>query len=742
MVTFEPSATYESALERAAGLWGIEPEYWDIWGKRHFTSPEAVQAILGSMGVSAGGREQVDAAVEERLWSTWSKPLPATLVLTGGTDSPSVEIHVAACLAAETIRIEVQWEDGGTERSTVSLDAVETTGEAVLRGERFLRKRLPLPAAAPLGYHDLRIAVHGIEDSTRLIVTPERAFMPEALAGGGRVAGLGVALYGLRSNRNWGCGDFTDLDALTDWASAQAGVACIALNPLHAIANRQPYNTSPYLPACAFYRNLIYLDIERMEDFERSSRARRMRASAACEAEIVALRESRYVEYERVAALKLGFLKLLFLEFLKEYRRDTPRARQFRQYVEREGRLLDRFAVYSALDERIHQRSPDVWLWTDWPAGYQDPDSEATHEFARKSWRRVMLYKYIQWQIEIQLEASQQRALSSGMTIGLYHDLALATDRYGADLWAHRPFYVAGCRVGAPPDDFSPNGQDWSFPPPNAEQHRRDGYRLFADSIRRNIQHGGALRIDHVMRFFHLFWIPDGMKATGGTYVRDYPEELLRILALESVRNQAMIVGEDLGTVADHVRETLARFGILSYRLLLFERARDGRFKKPSEYPVSALVSATTHDLPTLAGFWAGTDIEARRDAGLMPDDHAFALQKQERTVDRQKLLDAFHERGLLPEWCPVKAEDAPELSGELHNAAVGFLASTPSLLMVLNQEDLFKDSEQQNLPGTTAEYPNWRHKMRYSIEQLESDGLARAFTRMFRNLVRSSGRG
>src|SRR5439155_13269389 len=197
------------------------------------------------------------------------------------------------------------------------------------------------------------------------------------------------------------------------------------------------------------------------------------------------------------------------------------------------------------------------------------------------------------------------------LSIGLYHDLALATDRFGSDLWAHRPFYVAGCRVGSPPDDFSPKGQDWAFPPPNSARHREDGYRLFAESIRKNCRHGGALRIDHVMRLFRLFWIPDGGDAVTGAYVRERNEDLVRILALESVRNQVTVVGEDLGTVEPAIRETLARFGILSYRLLYFEK--DGpEFKPFDKYPPQALVSSTTHDLPTLAGFWLGADIVAR----------------------------------------------------------------------------------------------------------------------------------
>jgi 4-alpha-glucanotransferase len=351
-----------------------------------------------------------------------------------------------------------------------------------------------------------------------------------------------------------------------------------------------------------------------------------------------------------------------------------------------------------------------------------------------------MFYQYLQWQIDIQLGRAQQRARTRHLSIGLYHDLALATDRFGSDLWAYRAFYVPGCRVGSPPDDFSPNGQDWAFPPPNADRHREDGYRLFAESIRKNCRHGGALRIDHVMRLFRLYWIPDGFDASHGAYVRQLSEDFVRILALESVRNQVVVVGEDLGTVEPAVRDALARFGILSYRLFYFEKNERGEFRRYEEYPRQALVSSTTHDLATLAGFWVGADIEARRRAGMI-DERGYQSQIESRARDKQKMLDVLSETGLLPPDLARSAADYPELSAELHNAIVGFLALTPSELLAVNQEDLTKELEQQNLPGTTWQYPNWGRKMRLSVEQLRSDPQARGFTAMFANWIIKSGR-
>ena len=359
--------------------------------------------------------------------------------------------------------------------------------------------------------------------------------------------------------------------------------------------------------------------------------------------------------------------------------------------------------------------------------------------FAYEHSRTVEFYKYVQFVIDEQLTATQTYAKEIGMEIGLYHDLAVATDSCGADLWAHRAFFVNGCRVGAPPDDFSPKGQDWGFPPPNVLEHRATGYGLYRESIRKIVKSGGALRIDHVMRLFRLFWIPAGMEAAQGTYVQDNATDLMRILALESVRAQCMIVGEDLGTVTDHMREMLAQYRILSYRLFYFEKNADGTFKHSSVYPAQALVASTTHDLPTLAGFWLNRDIEARREAGLA-DAEGYQNQLSDRRREKQRMLDALHYEKLLPETYERDAAKLPELNGELHNAVIGFLMNVPSMVLLINQEDFTKETEQQNLPGSTAQYPNWQRKMRYSIEDLALKEV-QGYSEMFQHQLARSGR-
>ena len=665
------------------------------------------------MGVPVDTEEQIEQAIEARQQRERTRLVPPCLVISENQRPRQFPVHNGE---SSEVNVEIRHEDG-------TVDGYSGIG---------FSQFAPLPESLPLGYYDVTVTIGShAPESMRLIITPDCAYRPADL----RTAGVAISLYGVRSRRNWGCGDFRDLRDIVDWTAEETGAGFIGLNPLHAIHNRRPFNTSPYLPNSVFYQNFIYLDVEAIEDFQVSKRARRLWNTAAAQEKLKALRNSENVEYEEVSAWKLRFLKLAFLEFLH-----SNRVPEFQTYLEREGDLLDRFAIYCALDEHLHKRDPNVWIWPDWPEAYRRPDSPEVAQFRKRHWRSVLFYKYVQWQLDLQLAAAQEYARQK-LPIGLYHDLALATDSRGSDLWAHGQAFISGCRVGSPPDGFSPKGQDWAFPPPNSDYHFETGYRLFADSIRNNVRHGGALRIDHVMRFFRLYWIPDGADATQGAYVRDRYENYIRILALESVRRKVIVVGEDLGTVEPEVRETLARFGILSYRLFYFERDEHGDFRPFTEYPSSALVSATTHDLPTLAGFWINEDIEARYRLGLLKDEAGYRAQLVDRARDKQLMLDLLRRLDLLPRDFPRSAHDVPELTGELHNAIIGFLASTPSGLLLVNQEDLTKEIHQQNLPGTTWQYPNWSRKMKFTVEQLSTEKMARDFTAMFHHWLIRTGR-
>jgi 4-alpha-glucanotransferase len=734
-ITFEYSASREEALDRAAVEWGIEREFWDIFGHRHVASPQIEAKILAALSVDVSSKESVDEARRRRFEERAASVVASTSVI--AESDKAIEISL---LTGDLpgIRLDLMLEEGAT--LTFRPAAGDMLGMRLLSlaGQTWIVYRIQLPPETPLGYHRLRVTLdENWSKESRLIICPERAYFPKMLQDSGKTAGIAVTLWGLRSHRNWGCGDFTDLRLLIDWVVEELNGSFIALNPLHIISNRFPYNTSPYLPLSIFYKNFIYIDIERVPEFQSCRWADHAFASAKIQSELAELRNAEYVAYERVSRLKLRFLKALYRRFRVETR-GTERARRFVEYCEREGGLLQKLSLFCALDENLHKQDRNRWTWRDWPAEYQDPASKACRNFAREHPLALEFYQYVQFVLDEQLREAQEYAKSRGMQIGLYHDLALATDNCGSDLWAYRDFYVTGCRVGSPPDAFAPKGQDWAFPPPNTIAHAADGYQLFRESIRKIVRHGGALRIDHVMRLFRLFWIPDGVEAADGVYVKDHVTDLLHILALESVRSRNIIVGEDLGTVTDEMRRMLTEFGILSYRLLYFEKHKDGSFKASFEYPRQALVSSATHDLATIAGFWLNRDIEARHKAGLVDED-GFRTQLENRHIEKQRMLDALHAERLLPNDYPRYAREVPEIDGPLHNAIVAFLAQTPSALLLLNQEDLTKETEQQNLPGSTSQYPNWCRKMKFQLEELRT--AAAGYTAMFRHHLERTGR-
>ena len=532
-----------------------------------------------------------------------------------------------------------------------------------------------LDGSLPPGYHRLRLTGSGF--SVFLIVYPSRMWAPEVIR---------------RSS----------LKEFITWAVKETGASFIALNPLHALHNRSPYNSSPYLPLCSYYRNYLYLDVEQVGGFQSPS-VQAQFLNQETQDLLSELRASQYVEYEQVAAIKLRILRLCFESCLKS------QDGLFDEYLKQQGKLLQEFALYCALDEYFRQTAPGTWLWTQWPKAYQSPDSPACQEFQRTNEKNILFYCWIQWQLDRQLREIQDYALESGMSIGIYHDLALATDRFGCDLWANQSHFVKGCRVGAPPDDFSPEGQDWAFPPVNGKQHLLDGYQLFIASIRHNATHGGALRLDHVMRVFRLFWIPDGFHAKEGTYVYERWQDLLGIMALESHRLKVRMIGEDLGTITDEMRRGLQDYGVLGYRLLYFERENEGDFKDPQHSSAEAVATTSTHDLPTLTGFWEAKDIEARRASGLLPDDSSYYRQCESRKYDKQKLLDLLHRLNLLPDDFSRDASQIDYLTSEMWDAVFRMLASTPCELLVINQEDLTLECLQQELRSKEDLQQRWR---------------------------------
>jgi (1->4)-alpha-D-glucan 1-alpha-D-glucosylmutase len=392
-------------------------------------------------------------------------------------------------------------------------------------------------------------------------------------------------------------------------------------------------------------------------------------------------------------------------------------------------------ARFDALQRWLRQRDDAVWGWPAWPPAYRDHRGEAVQRFAREHADAVGFYLYLQWQADLQLERAQAAALRAGMAIGLYRDMAVGANPGGAETWTSPERYALGVHVGAPPDAFNQKGQDWGLPPWIPGRLPDDDYAPFVCLLRANLRHAGALRIDHVMALMRLFWIPAGAAPTEGTYVRYPLDDLLAVLALESTRHHAAVVGEDLGTVPDEVRAALRTRGVLSYRVLWFERTHDGDFVPPHEYPAQALVTVSTHDLPTLAGFWRGADLEARDRLELFPGHAVRDDQYAERARARPALLQALARAGLVQPGDAVPAT----LDFDHVLAVHRYVARTPAALMSVQLEDVFGEALQVNLPATTdAQYPNWRRKLGVDLEDYARDGRFAAVCAA----IRAEGRG
>jgi len=717
---------WKRLLWELASRRGITDTYHDVLNMEHVTTDDQRVALLNACGHRTDTVEALRAEIDLMENAPWTRLIDPVFVKLQSEIPGGIRIQTPA--VPDRVELRLVPDRGGEMQAVIETAGLLQVGERQIGSHTYRRFAVPLPWPLEIGYYTLFVRTESGEaicsQQTRLIICPERAHLPEWYEKGERMAGIGVSLYGLRSGRNLGVGDLQDLRGLVDWAADAAGVDFIGLNPLHAIFNRQPYNASPYLASSRFYRNFLYLSLDDIDDFRNSQKAQELLASPRVQEKLTVLRGSDTVCYEDAAALKLELLAPAFEQFVRE---GTARD-EFERYVSDEGEHLDHFAAFCAIEEDVKRATPEVWSWMDWPDPLRDPRGDGVREFKRTHADRILFFKYLQWHLDRQLAVAAARAREKGMRVGLYLDQALAIDRHGADFWAYRGIFVEDAKSGAPPDPLATQGQDWQFPPPDREKYRADAYRLFSEKIRRNCRHAGALRLDHVMRLLRLFWIPAGKTSVDGVYVLDYHDDLLRIVCLESVLNRTIIIGEDLGTVPDWIREILSKHGILSYRVFHFERTGDGAFKSPHDYPRLALATLSTHDLPTLCGFWEETDITRRRQAGVIRTDEDERRAREDRAREKARIAQTLN----LPLDAPVSS---------VRDGVAEFLAKTPSALMLLNQEDLFFEREQQNMPGTTAEHLNWARKMLHPVEALGSEESAAEAGRALRQILEKTGR-
>jgi 4-alpha-glucanotransferase len=710
-----------SARAALAARAGILPEYVDQTGVLRRTSESTRIALLAAMGLAADTEARARAALAA-LDARAAREIiaPVRVVPPRAARALAIRSPLPARAGRVRWRLEISAETGETRRSEGTL---RTSGGACA---------LRLPFAPAPGYYRVRLGVAGAGEEhaaeQTLVVTPGRCATPADLGlvrGGGAHPGRGVFgllanLYTVRSGRNWGAGDLTDLGDLVGFAAA-IGAAFVGINPLHALGNAGG-EISPYWPLSRLYRNPLYLDVTAVPELLESPAAQARLARAATRDAIAALRAADRIEYAAVMAEKDSVLRELHQTFVARHRgRGTARARAYEHYRDAEGESLVDVATFLALRTYLSAADPAMRDWHRWPARYRDRGSRAVATFRAEHGAAVDYHCYVQFELDRQLAAVAERVRAGGLAIGVYQDLALGSSPKGADPWSHPGLFLEdGVSIGAPPDPLGPLGQNWGLPPIDPTALARDGYRYWIRLVRTAFRHAGALRIDHVMGLFRQFWIPAGRDGSEGAYVRMPADDLLGILALESVRARALVIGEDLGTVPAGLPRELARRGILSMRVLYFARDVRGRFAPARRYPPRALVCANTHDLAPLAGFWQGRDLVLRRRVGQIPNAAALAAAERERAAERIALVRRLRDDADLTSEAPTHHE----LTAAVHT----FLARTPAALVGLSLDDLAGEVDPVNLPGTSLDvYPSWSRKMRRALEDLVSDPEVRA---------------
>ena len=546
--------------------------------------------------------------------------------------------------------------------------SVDGPADVTLEGGEVVRVEGPLPHDLPLGYHSV---VH-LEDGRRrdLVVSPGRCPLPERAP----AWGWAVQLYAVRSSESWGMGDLGDLRRLGRWSAQELGAGLVLVNPLHAAHPTLPQSTSPYFPSSRRFRNPLYL---RVEDVEGAGSLPELETLAAAGR---ALNAQRHIDRDEVFRLKMGALGKLWEGFGGD--------EAFDRWREAQGDALADYAAFCVLAE---EHGPD---WRRWPDGARHPEGAAVAEVRHTQYGRWRFHQWLQWLVDRQLAAASA-------DIDVMHDLAVGVDPAGADGWLWQDELALDMAVGAPPDEFNVQGQSWGLPPFDPWRLRSAGYQPFIETIRATLGHAGGIRLDHVMGLFRLWWVPAGGSPTDGAYVRYPADDLLDIVALECHRAGAYAVGEDLGTVEDHVRAELYERHVLSYRLLWFEPT------PPAEYPVRALAAVTTHDLPTIAGVWTGSDLEAQKEIGMEPNEEGT-----------RALRDKLQHLAGADDHTPID---------EVVAATYDALSQAPSMLLTAGLDDALGVEERPNMPGTIDQWPNWRIALPHTLEEIETDPRPRA---------------
>ena len=664
-------------LEQQAVQAGIDLGYHDINGTYHVTKTEVLESIV---------------AVLDK-----SKP-----------DSDGLYLNTMIAHENGEESLQMPSEFHGAEAVLLIDEANKCQTLTVYPGDNdTLWIKLPQLAC---GYYTLSAETGGKSCFVRLIVAPESVYQPKLLANGGRMNGLTMHLYSLRSERNWGIGDFTDLLNLMKYA-AEKKLDFVGINPLHALFTSKPAFASPYSPSSREWLNPIYLDVEKVGAFTYNEQLKNWLTQPKIRQRIAALRITETVTYTAVWACKRDALHMAFNAFEQDTCEAAENERAaFEAFVLEKGKALQGFGLFEALDQ--YYSRPGQVGWQSWPSEFHQPDGEAVEKFARSHEREIRFYMWLQWLCAEQLREVNQAAAEYGVKLGIYGDLAVGVARGSADTWLNRQDYCMDLSVGAPPDPLGPTGQNWDLPPLNPLMLKYTGYEKFAHLLRENMRLYGVLRIDHVMALCRLWWVLNGKTADFGAYVHYDAEVMFAILALESRRNRCVIIGEDLGTVSDEARHLLNRYQVFSYKVMYFSKGWNG-FQLPEEYPEQAITVISTHDVAPLAGYWTGKDLDTMFKLGTLPDAAAFQTALDEREHDKADLLDKLKETGCLGADVQMPAKADETLLAALHK----YGALSRSKLYAVQLENLLGVIDNLNVPGVTEGYPNWAQKMPVSLE-------------------------
>jgi len=676
-------------LHCLARLYGVQTAYYDVFHCRQQASAESLLAVLRSLGAPIATLQDAPSAWRERQQALWQHPLEPVVV--AWNNEPSLaEVRLPCSAADATLNCHLKLETGEELRwewRCADLPALETAG---VEGRQYVVKQVSLPGGLPWGYHWLVLEVAGRQEESLIISAPLKAYTPQAELDN-RIWGAFLPLYALRTQRSWGSGDFSDLEELMNWVDGMGGHV-VATLPLLATFLNDICEPSPYLPSSRLLWNEFYLDINKVPELRKCPSAQGLLASPTFQNEIKALRNLPLVDYQRQMALKRKALEELSCCFFGE---ESQRLEDLRRFTEANP-VVEGYARFRATFEKQH--SP----WRSWP----QPLREGIIREGDYNEENRRYHVYVQWLAYQQIESVSEKAREKGLQ--LYLDLPLGVHPDGYDVWRERNAFILDASAGAPPDAVFTKGQNWGFPPLHPDRIREQGYRYTIAYLRHHLQHAGILRIDHVMGLHRLFCIPNGMEARQGVYLRYRAEELYAILALESHRNKTIIVGEDLGTVPPYVRPTMRKHGFHCMYVVHYELASDSQKGLPPVPPNSA-ATLNTHDMPPFASFWQMLDIKERLRLGLL--DTVGAKKEKKNFANMKRALITFLKGN---GWLKEPEENIPAVL----NACLSFLATSRSRIVLVNLEDLWLETQPQNVPSTKTEYPNWRRKARYSLEQ------------------------